>query len=237
MAWYIQHFEDTGALSYNFEFLMGEYTRIFGEAVMNSVDCTIYNDPSAPCPQCYYSYPARIRLHQSSFDYWAQTVYQLSHEMMHYALFSARGQSKGYLTWVEEIICEAMSHYALEYAATNWNRCRLSRINAGFTKSLWEYLDDVRSAPADGGLASCTTVDRLLSYEKNRTAENHRASFAREREILYQHLRKCPEAAVGFLRYPRFVRADGVTIDFDAFRRSEPRNPLIPVLGSLQPVK
>lgn len=237
MAWYIQQCEDAGALSYNFEFLMREYCRIFGGGVMYAIDCTIYNDPASNCPYCNYSYPAWIRLHQQSPDFWAQTVYQLSHEMMHYASFSARGRAEGYLVWVEEILCEAMSHYALEYAATHWQECRLSRINPGFTKSLWEYLADVRSAPADGSLASCRTVDRLRAYEQNREAERHRAGFAREREILYQHLRKSPEAAVCFLQYHRFIRPDGVSIDFNAFRRADPRNPLIPVLASLQPVK
>jgi hypothetical protein len=90
---------------------------------------------------------------------------------------------------------------------------------------------------ADGSLAACRTVDRLRAYEQNREAERHRAGFAREREILYQHLRKSPEAAVCFLQYHRFIRPDGVSIDFNAFRRADPRNPLIPVLASLQPVK
>ena len=237
MAWYIQQCEDAGALSYNFEFLMREYCRIFGSSVMYAVDCTVYNDPNSKCPYCSYSYPAWIRLHQSSLDFWAQTVYQLSHEMMHYASFSARGRTEGYLVWLEEIICEAMSHYALEYAATRWSECRLSRINPGFDKMLWQYLNDVRSAPADNGLATCTTLQALQSYEKNRMAEKHRAGYARERELLYQHLRKTPEAAVCFLRYHHFVRPDGATIDFNAFRRSDPYNPLIPVLAAFQPVK
>ena len=237
MAWYVMQAPMAGALSYLHEFLMVEYERIFGSEVMHRIDCTIYNDPSCSGPYCHYTYPALIRLHQESLDYWAQTVYQLSHEMTHYACFSVRGRPEGGLVWYEEILCEAMSLYALEYAASNWNKCWLYRINAGFDRMMREYLDDALNEWATGGLASCRTPRALLSYEMARTAEIERSGYCRERTRLYRAIRQEPVAAGALPYYVNFIRPGSAVVDFAAWQRANPYNPLLPVFADIQPVK
>lgn len=237
MAWYITQAPMAGALSYLHEFLMGEYERIFGKETMNALDCTIYNDPTAPCPRCYYDAPVRIRLHQESLDYWAQTVYQLSHEMAHYACLAVRGRPKGAVSWYEEVASEAMSLYALEYAATNWSSCWLYRINARFDGSMRDYLNDLLKDSWTDGLSRCRTPDALLAYEAAKLPETQRTGHTRERIRLYRAIREAPWAAGAIPYYCNFLRADGVVIDFAAWRRANPTNPLIPVLADIQPVK
>lgn len=237
MAWYVMQAPMAGALSYLHEFLMVEYERIFSVETMHRFDCTIYNDPNSPCPRCDYSNPARIRLHQQSLNLWAQTVYQLSHEMTHYACYSVRGRSNGAISWYEEVACEAMSLYALEYAAANWKSCWLSHINPRFDGTIRDYLNTVLADAPSSGLADCRTHAALLAYERARYPENRRAGHVRERNLLYHAIRKAPWAAGAIPYYCNFVCAGGVVIDFAAWRRANPTNPLIPVLASIQPAK
>ena len=237
MAWYVTQAPMAGALSYLHEFLMQEFERIFGWDIMHTRDCTIYNDPQSGCPYCYYEPHVRIRLAQESLDYWAQTVFQLSHEMTHYACLSVRGLDTPPIRWYEEILCEAMSLYFLEYAAAHWTGCWLYRINAQFDASIRDYLNVNYNTAATAALASCRTHAALLAYERDLMPERRREGHVRERNKLYLAIRQNPTAAGALVRYSRYRCAGGVLIDFATWQRAEPYNPLIPLFASFQPVK
>ena len=237
MAWYVTQAPMAGALSYLHEFLMQEFERIFGREIMHMRDCTIYNDPQSKGPYCYYEPHVRIRLAQESLDYWAQTVFQLSHEMTHYACLSVRGLDTPPARWYEEIFCEAMSLYFLEYAATNWSYCWLSRINPSFDASIRDYLNVNYNDAWSEGLASCRTHAALLTYDRDLMPERRRDGHVRERNKLYLAIRQNPTAAGALVRYSRYLCAGGVLVDFASWQRAERGNPLIPLFASLQPVK
>jgi len=133
--------------------MFAEFVRIFGEKAMSHKPVTIYNLPGSSSPMTIpLGKTMRIRIAQNNTSYWAQMVYQLSHEMAHYAFFTyfplvdqdnyADIDEKKKSSWNEEIICEAMSLYMLRYMADHWEKCALSKINPTFDKSLKEYLDN-----------------------------------------------------------------------------------------------
>ena len=136
-----------------FAALFSEFIRIFGEEAMSHKPVTIYNVPGAASPMAIpLGKTMRIRLVQNSTGFWAQLVYQLSHEMTHYMFFSyfphadqgnyGEVDDKEKSSWNEEIICEAMSLYMLKYMSDNWEKCALSKINPAFNSALKEYLDN-----------------------------------------------------------------------------------------------
>ena len=108
---------------------------------MNAEKCIVFNDPTSECPMLIINTnPVMIRLAQSSTSYWAQTVYQLSHEICHYAIRQGKANKDYTLSWLEETICEAMSLYMLQYSAEKWCKCPLSQRAPQFSKSITAYL-------------------------------------------------------------------------------------------------
>lgn len=100
-------------------FLMEEYEHIFGADIINNkLDILLFNDPKATCPMFIInSEPLSIRLAQQSLSYWAQTIYQLSHELCHFALYQRKIDKAYTVKWFEEIVCEAVSLHALKYSS------------------------------------------------------------------------------------------------------------------------
>ena len=119
--WTVLESNNSNHTYYILEFLLEEFCQIFGFNVMHNEDCIVYNAPHSRCPRFIHSKPLSIRLHQSSLTFWSQTIYQLSHELCHYAMHQTKANKKISLSWFEEIICEAVSLYALKYSATNGN--------------------------------------------------------------------------------------------------------------------
>ena len=114
-VWKVQKCDGAEYLMALLQFLLAEYSRVFGTDIMTAEECIVYNDPESECPRIIFNtVPIRIRLHQKSLSFWAQTIFQLSHEMCHYAMYQAKEDKEQTLSWFEEIVCEAMSLYALE---------------------------------------------------------------------------------------------------------------------------
>ncbi len=227
-----QYYENTYDI---LNFLLEEYSRIFGTDIMYKEPCLIYNDKNAHCPRFNIS-PMYIRLHQQSFNFWSQTIYQLSHELCHYAMHQAKKDKYVWLSWFEEIVCEAMSLYALEYATYYWYKCRLSTINREFYKSNAEYLGIILAEPSTNGFEKCNTISKLREYEQNRYSESRRETHARERKIIYAFISANPLEARCFLDYEKYVNPDKLTINFDAWKKDNPCV-LVSELSKLQPVK
>ena len=178
--------------------------------------------------------PLAIRLHQKSPSYWAQTVYQLSHELCHYAIYIHPLRKKKLLGWFEELLCESMSLYSLDYMARTWSKCYLSNSNPDYRKSVRSYLRDTLAAKATTGLASCTTEEKMSAYAKK--CRYDRASRVRERNALYTEIVKDPLACRCFLDYVDYISPSGATIDFARWKQDAPNNPLIPFMQTLQPI-
>lgn len=217
------------------DFLLEEYSRIFGTNIMYNSPCYIYNDRNSPCPRIDVS-PMRIRLGQQSLNFWSQTIYQLSHELCHYAIQQGKVNKSVWLSWFEEIVCEAMSLYALEYATYYWYKCKLCAINSEFYKSNAEYLGVVLAEPSTDGFKRCNTIEKLREYENNRYSESKRETHARERKIIYAYICANPLEARCFLDYDKYLNPDKLTINFDAWLRDNPCE-MVQQLAKIQPVK
>ena len=69
------------------DFLLPKFVEIFGIETMKAEICLVFNDFNATCPMLVTNANTlRIRLAKKKVTAWAQTIYQLSHEMCHYAI-------------------------------------------------------------------------------------------------------------------------------------------------------
>ena len=132
--------------------MFNRFLEMFCKQSMTHTPVIIFNCTNAPFPammpfgERYY-----IRLAMSDTKYWAQMIYQLSHEMMHYAFFCSfhcpdirqltTMLDTGRTAWNEEIISEAMSLYMLWYMAANWQRSPLAQIDPNYGAVIKYYLD------------------------------------------------------------------------------------------------
>lgn len=214
------------------ELLLHEYAQIFGEKTMMAERCSVYNDPKASVPMLVLNEtPIRIRLAQyGGLGLWAQTIFQLSHELCHYAIRQNK-QDKGYcLSWFEEVLCEAMSLYALHYSSEHWEACVLHAMNAGYSGGLRRYLDDelLKPCPLEN-----PSFDSLQEYED--TYYDHRDLNRVKRNELFCAIKEQPLLARHFQEYPAYlVPPQRLLIDFDRWEREKP-NPLLPLFRTLQP--
>ena len=235
--WVVQSAESSDQAASILIFLLKEFSRLVGSDIMYNEDCTVYNDPHAECPMLLTGKsPVRIRLAQSSYLYWAQTVYQLSHEMCHYAFRQYKENKEYTLHWFEEIVCEAMSLYALKFISSNWRQCSPSKLNPQYDNSIETYLKNVLSQTFTSGLKGCDTVAKLTEYEKERRAESKRESIVTERNITYSALSSNPMELRCLLDYTKHIESNGVVIDFDGWIQDAPCN-ILCVLKQIQPVK
>lgn len=235
--WQVQRCEGSEYLCSILEFLLPEYIRIFGQDVMTAATCIVYNDSSSECPRFNHTTPLTIRLSQASLSFWAQTIYQLSHELCHYAMYQTKQDKTQTLSWFEEIVSEAMSLYALHYAADNWKKCKLSNISPEFGVRIQDYLDGVLRSASSDGFKRCDTIEKLKNYESCKRPENDRATHVEERNIMYEAIMREPNEASCFLQYQRYIQPEnGVALDFATWYRDEPKS-LILQLCSIFPIK
>ena len=235
--WIIDDFQGSENVRAILEFLIPEYASLFGYETMNSEKCRIFNNPNSDCPMLIHSDPIRIRLSQENLFYWAQTIYQLSHELCHYAFRYHKKDKNLILSWFEEVVCEAMSLYALKYAATNWEKCTLSKWNPNFGKSIENYLakELIRTATYD--FRECKSLLLLERYEKLRYAEKYRESQIMERNYVYGLISSSPSDTHVLLQYTHYINpTNSVTIDFSRWLADFPCD-LLRQLEIIQPVK
>ena len=234
--WTVQKTENSDHTCLILAFLLEEYCRIFGFDVMLNEDCIVYNDLNAECPRFNHSQPLTIRLNQSSLTYWCQTIFQLSHEMCHYAMHQTKSNRNITLSWFEEIVCEAVSLYALEYASKEWLKCRLSINNPTFSQSHKSYLDDELANDYTDEFKQCDSVEKLRAYELQEFPENKRETHRLERNIIYRAISANPLELKHVLDYTKYIENNGITIDFDKWLQDAPCR-LIEELRAIQPVK
>jgi len=214
------------------ELLLPEYARIFGEETMMAERCLVYNDKTASVPLLIWNTtPIRIRLAQSGgLGLWSQTIFQLSHELCHYAIRQNKQDKDYWLSWFEEILCKAMSLYALHYSSEHWDACMLHSMNAGYSRGIQGYLDDELLKPCP---LEKSSFDSLQEYED--TYYDHKDLDRAKRNELFCAIKEQPLLARHFQEYPAYlVPPQRLLIDFDRWEREKP-NPLLPLFRTLQP--
>ncbi|MDO5414883.1 MAG: hypothetical protein Q4F78_05400 [Bacillota bacterium] len=202
------------------EFLLIEYENLFGVDYMNNEECIIYNDPNAKCPMLITnSSPIHIRLAQSSTSYWAQMIYQLSHELCHYAFRQAKLDKSYTLSWFEEIVCESMSLYALDYTSKNWMKCELSGINQEYNKAIEDYFNNELNSDCNDGFKNAIKKDALKEYEK--MEKENRVSRKKERNIIYSAIRNNPRNVRCLMNYQEYlIVPDLISINFTEWKKA-----------------
>jgi len=139
------------------------------------------------------------------------------------------------LSWFEEIICEAISLYALEYAVNNWDKCKLSKINPTFFNSHRTYLENELNLEYTNGFKQCDSVEKLKNYEFQKFPENQRQTHKNERNIVYKAISANPLDLKCILSYTKYIENNGVTINFEQWIQDNPCH-LLKVLKAVQPV-
>ena len=231
--WAVAAFDGNGYVKQLLDFLICEYNRIFGIETMNAEKCTIFNDPNSHYPMFIINtVPVMIRLAQPSTIYWAQTVYQLSHEMCHYAIRQGQAEKEFTLKWLEETICEAMSLYALEYASSRWYMCPLSQSDPTFSKAFDDYLVCEMNRIPQNDLNICKTLEDLRIC--NQYAESKRDGRLRERNALYQVISRYPEDCRCFCDMYCYLNDDRLTVDFETWLADNP-SAVVKCLSQIQP--
>ena len=232
--WKIAFFDGSDSVKELHGFLQPEFCRLFGPDVMTNETCVVFNDPTSECPMLITNKtPVMIRLSQVRPNCWAQTVYQLSHEMCHYAFRQKKADKDFTLKWMEETICEAVSLYALEYCAQNWNKCLLAKRDLGYSRALVSYLCDELLREYKNGLMACRAIEQLEAIEKD--ADEKREERRRERNELYYAISRNPTECIHLLDLYQYVNQDKLTINFEAWEKDNPAT-LIRYLGRIQPV-
>lgn len=236
-SWTVQQAKHSEHGEFILTFLLSEFERVFGQDVMSNEDCIVYNEPSAACPMLVINTtPVRIRLSQPDYIYWSQTIYQLSHEMCHYAFRQRKGNKDFTLSWFEELICESVSLYALKYASEHWSACQLSKMNPTFFQNHKTYLAKELANPFTDEFKQCDAVEKLIEYEKQKVPENRRESQKAERNFIYGAILDNPMEMKCVLDYSRYLMSNGILIDFDRWIRDSPCN-LLQKLKAIQPVR
>ena len=219
-----------------FLFLMEHFVRLFGERIMLNEPCRVYNDPTAPNPQISYSSGTEIRLTVADLSNWSETIFELSHEMCHYALRQGRSCNVPALSWFEEIVCEAMSLYCLAYAADHWRRCPLYKVNAGYAPMLRYWLKKDCNVPSNDYFSTCRSIRQLQNYESSGCPTSRRETHGVERNLVFQAMYCHPDEIPCVIRYAdyRFWAAP-IAIDFNRWLQDRPC-PFLQTLKRVQPV-
>lgn len=217
------------------DFLLPRFIEIFGAETMGAEVCFVFNDINADCPMLITSAdPPCIRLAQKEVKAWAQTIYQLSHEMCHYAIRQHKQDKEFSLKWFEEIICEAVSLYFLQYAAMNWKDCRLSIGDPMYAKAIATYLNNCLSKLTTDSFQKCDTAEKLKLNES--VMEEDRAGHWEERNRIYKAISDAPLDLKVACEYPKYLKDDGITIDFDQWIQDYDCR-LLRVFKEIMPVK
>lgn len=215
-----------------FTFVLKQFMEIFEIEALNREQCIVYNEPTAPCPMLVTNRtPIRIRTNSASLNYWAQYIYQLSHELTHYVIRQYKEDKDAIVKWFEETICEAMSLYILKMSSLRWNECPLSSINPDYGLDLMDYFKEAYSKTAPSALKKCHTIDNLKEIENS--CETRRDDRSIERNYLLDNFLKFPKSISAFIYYPLYMRGD-LQIDFAKWKENN-SSPIVSALESIQP--
>ena len=216
-----------------FEFVLTLYKDIFGSSILENELCTVFNDSTQSCPMFITNYnPVSIRTCVYSLDYWAQYIYQLSHELMHYVIRQYKDDKSKCVKWFEETICEAMSLFVLLICSINWHYCTLFDINDEYSLHLKNYEESEYHIVSKSVLRSCHSLTELNII--NATCEKMRILRSYERNELFDFFCNHPKSPIELAQYPKFIK-NYLEIDIDEWKKyTSPE--IITVIRNIHPV-
>ncbi len=216
-----------------FTFILDQFIETFGVNIMENELCKVFNDAAASCPMLIINQkPICIRVNAASLNHWAQFVYQLSHELMHYVIRQYKKDKDSIIKWFEETLCEAMSLYILRQSSNKWSTCTLAKINSDYGSYFKSYLDNIYNRTDKSVIRACHTLSELQKIEQ--TSQNQRLDRSMERNYLYDTFCEFPESIAAFAFYPLYARSD-LQLDLDRWEK-ETNNPLISKLREVHPI-
>lgn len=234
--WYIQELDDKfqlESLESIFDHMMNKYISIFGETLMLNEKCFIYVDEYADYPMLVLNQEVlKIRLSTKSTAYWCKVIYQLSHELCHYAIRQSNANIPC-IGWFEETMCESISLYILDYFYDTWGECKLSKYDPEYSKSIKHYLsDEVSSAQGPSILEKCLNLFSLASIE--RTCTINRQDRSTDRNRIYYLFKNNPEKIYMISQYKNYL-VNEIGINFELWLKNENNDEFIKSLSYLTP--
>ena len=197
-----------------FDFVFEQFCAIFGIEYMNGEPCVVFNAPDSACPRLIFNTPLCLRTHSKALTRWAQYIFQLSHELTHYAIrqFKEIQNKENGVWWFEETICEAMALYIVKCSGERWHECKLYSINPNYGQALIDYYKDEYEDTAESILNKCSTLSELQEIEDACQKKESRPGRSIHRNYLFDTFVANPTCIAQLVRYPLFMR--GLVIDF-----------------------
>lgn len=224
-----------------FKFVLPMFESIFGQAIMEKEQCTIYIDMTCVIAPLTAFNPTRIILNVESCCF-NQVIFQLAHELTHYAV----RQNTDYqytncaIAAFEEPAAEAMSLYILKLCAEHWVNCDFYQYNLEYAKSfetyrVREYNKASGTKPNDYGewTSICNGFTGYL------TSDSQRPNVSAMRNALYDAFVQFPDDIGLFIKYPLYMRSIPYEklIDEPAWKTAEPsKTSFITSICAVQPV-
>lgn len=171
-----------------------------------------------------------VHLTMQAYSYWCQVVFQLSHELTHYMIYSHCKDESNYASWIEETICEAMSLYFLAWYRDNWEELSLYKYNAVYDKKVGEYLEDELRKEGTERLSRCSSYQELL--EIDRTSQDCREDRRTERNKLFSLIYE--RDIKGMIYYRDYIIPNSKILDCDRYLQDFPFSAPVKYLCDLQ---
>ena len=191
-----------------FKFVLPMFESIFGQAVMAKEQCAVYLDMTCATAPLIAFNPTRIILKAESC-YFSQVIFQLSHELTHYAVRQNTGYqySNCAIAAFEEPAAEAMSVYILKLCAEWWTNCDYYQDNPDYAKSFEEYrfyeYNKVNGKKPNNYSEWASICD---AFTGSLVSDSQRPNVSAMRNTLYDAFVKFP-ADIGLLiKYPLYMR-------------------------------
>lgn len=218
------------------EFVLQQFIQIFGINIINNEPCIVFNNEKDKQPRLFINTtPIRIQVCMDSYQYWSQFIFQLSHEIMHYAIRQRKKDKRAEVKWLEETICEAASIYIVNNSANNWRKCSLSTINHTYYRSLKKYARDYYKKQKPSALKKITNMEDLRTFNQESDKDSEtRLLRSAERNIIYNDFRRNPKHIPMSTTYSNYTK-DNLLINLEDWKYNEPNNAFIPILESIYP--
>jgi hypothetical protein len=221
---------------YLFGIIFDKYNSIFGNELMTSEECQVFNDSRLTTPMLFIDKkPIRIKLSLVSNISWTSFIYQLSHELGHYVIRQYKKDKNTNVFRIEEIFCEALSLYTLKTMADHWHDYSLSKKYENYKEYMLSFYENTYYEGEGIIIKETSTLDNLLKQEY--TYANNRLEHMGERNLLCSLFFKYPNCIKEIIRYSDFVvtTKKGNYVDFNKWSKHTKYKDFINELSKIQP--
>ena len=185
--------------------------------------CPQLLNPKFPCDSIFLS--------MTSFTFWCQFIFQVSHEITHCVIHRINSHENQKASWIEETICEAMSLVLLDMFANNWCRCSLSKKDPTYYASIQKYLIGELEKTGSHGLETCNGIMGLKEVEKS--SASNRENRCEEMHQLYR-LIQAGDDIRALVHYRNYVVPGTILLDTQIYQKAYPFSQAVQYLCRLQ---